>query len=162
MLWIDYCQVKRTLGTITFDPRLTHQKSNPDKFELSHRLCVITSHRHLMTCSNEQLRILMKYAQTCSRQVAAAKAGMSLSTAKRYLRMGGKRKERTHRQRSWRTRPDPLAGVWPQLEALLEREPGLQAKTLLEWLQREQPGQAWERSRRTLERRVRQWKSSVS
>src|SRR5262249_47648162 len=41
----------------------------------------------------------------------------------------------------------------------LEREPGLQAKTLLEWLQREVPDRPWEQSRRTLERRVRQWKA---
>jgi hypothetical protein len=45
------------------------------------------------------------------------------------------------------------------LEELLQREPGLQAKTLLQWLQQQEPGQDWARARRTLERRVRQWKA---
>ena len=49
--------------------------------------------------------------------------------------------------------------VWARLEELLQREPGLQAKTLVEWLQREYPGQDWQRQRRTVERRVRQWKA---
>jgi hypothetical protein len=35
----------------------------------------------------------------------------------------------------------------------------LQAKTLLGWLQEEYPERDWERTRRTVERRVRQWKA---
>src|SRR5690242_11572496 len=89
---------------------------------------------------------------------AAMRAGMDRKTARKYRDQAALPSE-ARRPRRGRTRPDPLAGVWPQLEALLEREPGLQAKTLLEWLQRERPGQPWERSRRTLERRVRQWKA---
>jgi hypothetical protein len=88
---------------------------------------------------------------------AAMRAGMDRKTARKYRdrpELPGPRPPRT-----WRTRPDPLAAVWPRLEELLQREAGLQAKTLLEWLQREFPGQPWERSRRTLERRVRQWKA---
>jgi Mu transposase-like protein len=42
----------------------------------------------------------------------------------------------------------------------LEREPGLQAKTLLEWLQRAHPGQDWQQQRPTVERRVRQWQAA--
>jgi hypothetical protein len=89
---------------------------------------------------------------------AAMRAGMDRKTARKYRDQAALPSE-ARRPHTWRTRPDPLAGVWPQLEALLEREPGLQAKTLLQWLQREQPGHAWERSRRTLERRVRRWKA---
>jgi hypothetical protein len=37
--------------------------------------------------------------------------------------------------RSYRTRSDNFAGVWRELEELLEREPGLEALTLMEhWL----------------------------
>jgi hypothetical protein len=35
----------------------------------------------------------------------------------------------------------------------------LQAKTLVDWLQRHYPGQDWQRQRRTVERRVHQWKA---
>src|SRR5439155_621705 len=59
----------------------------------------------------------------------------------------------------WRTRPDPLLDVWPRLQELLQREPSLQAKTLLGWLLDEYPERDWQRTRRTLERRVRQWKA---
>ena len=51
-----------------------------------------------------------------------------------------------------------MAEVWPQLEEMLTREPGLQAVTLLAWLQSAYPGTYPESVRRTLERRVRIWK----
>jgi hypothetical protein len=86
------------------------------------------------------------------------KAGMDRKSARKYR----DREELPSAGRAvhdWRTRVDPLAEVWPRLQELLEREPGLQAKTLVDWLQREQPGQDWQRQRRTIERRVRQWKA---
>jgi transposase len=86
------------------------------------------------------------------------RADMDRKTARKYRDQPELPSQR-HRPRTLRTRADPLAAVWPQLEELLRREPGLQAKTLLEWLLREVPGQPWERARRTLERRVRQWKA---
>jgi hypothetical protein len=61
--------------------------------------------------------------------------------------------------RLWRTRSDPLAAVWPEIEEMLRREPGLQAVTLLGWLQGVYPGRYEASVRRTLERRVRRWKA---
>jgi hypothetical protein len=90
--------------------------------------------------------------------MAALKAGMDRKTARKY-RDGQRLPSELRQPRTYRTRPDPLAAVWPRLEELLQGEPGLQAKTLLEWLQREVPGGTWEQNRRTLERRVRQWKA---
>ncbi len=89
---------------------------------------------------------------------AAMKAGMDRKTARKY-RDQGKLPSETRTPRTWRTRPDPLVEVWPCLEELLQREPTLQAKTLLGWLQQEYPQRDWDRTRRTLERRVRQWKA---
>jgi hypothetical protein len=86
------------------------------------------------------------------------KAGMDRKTARKYRNLG-KLPSETRTPRTWRTRPDPLADVWPRLEELLQREPTLQAKTLLGWLQQEYPQRDWVRTRRTLERRVRQWKA---
>jgi hypothetical protein len=65
-----------------------------------------------------------------------------------------RKKPRTHR-----TRRDPLEAVWAAVVEQLEREPRLSAKTLLEWLERERPGEPWRCRRRTLERRVRRWKA---
>jgi transposase len=93
-----------------------------------------------------------------SRAQAALRADMDRKTARKY-RDQPELPSPGRRPRTWRTRADPLAALWPQLEELLGREPGLQAKTLLEWLQREHPGPPWERSRRTLERRGRPWRA---
>src|SRR6516165_5996065 len=96
--------------------------------------------------------------QGASLAKAAMKAGMDRKTARKYRDLDQLPSE-TRSPRTWRTRPDPLADVWPRLEELLQREPTLQAKTLLGWLEQEDPQRDWERMRRTLERRVRQWKA---
>ena len=90
---------------------------------------------------------------------AAMKAGMDRKTARKYRDLGQLPSEAAT-PHTWRTRPDPLALVWPALEELLQGAPGLQAKTLVEWLQSHYPGQDWQRQRRTVERRVRQWKAA--
>jgi len=89
---------------------------------------------------------------------AAMKSGMDRKSARKYRRLGRLPSE-NRRPRDWRTRPDPLAEVWPELEAKLASEPGLQAVTLLAWLQSAYPGEFSESVRRTLERRVRVWKA---
>lgn len=89
---------------------------------------------------------------------AAMSGDMDRKTARKYRDLG-KLPSEARTEHTWRTRPDPLQAVWPALVELLEREPKLQAKTLLEWLQRERPGEDWRRHRRTLERRARQWKA---
>jgi hypothetical protein len=96
--------------------------------------------------------------QGASLKKAAMKAGMDRKTARKYRQRDHLPSE-TPTVHSWRTRPDPLFDVWPRLQEILEREPGLQAKTLVEWLQSEHPGQDWQRHRRTVERRVRVWKA---
>ena len=96
--------------------------------------------------------------QGASLRKSAMKAGMDRKTARKYRDLGQLPSE-ARTPHTWRTRPDPLAEVWPSLTELLEREPGLQAKTLVAWLLRERPGQDWRQQRRTVERRVRQWKA---
>ncbi len=93
-----------------------------------------------------------------SLRLAAMKAGMDRKTARKYRNLGHLPSETKSAHRG-RRRPDPLVHVWARLEEMLQREPALQAKTLVEWLQREYPGQDWQRQRRTVERRVRQWKA---
>ncbi|MDA0706363.1 MAG: hypothetical protein O2805_07040 [Proteobacteria bacterium] len=66
---------------------------------------------------------------------AAAKAGMSEPTARRYRR-AGKLPNELKTAHDWRTRRDPFDAVWPEVKALLERDGGLQAKTVFEELVR--------------------------
>jgi hypothetical protein len=89
---------------------------------------------------------------------AAMKAGMDRKTARKY-RDRGQLPSESPASHAWRTRADPLMEVWPVLQEKLRCEPTLQAKTLVEWLGREYPTQDWHRCKRTVERRVRQWKA---
>jgi hypothetical protein len=97
-------------------------------------------------------------ARKASLKRAAMMSGMDRKTARKYAKEGPMPSQRKQ-VRTHRTRRDPLESVWPAVVEQLEREPGLTAKTLLEWLEREHPGEPWRSRRRTLERRVRQWKA---
>ena len=93
-----------------------------------------------------------------NQEIAAAKAGMDAKTARRYLRSGKLPSER-NRDRSWRTRADPYEGVWEEVMSLLADGPGLEAKTVLEELQRRYPGRFGDGQLRTLQRRVKVWRA---
>ena len=84
---------------------------------------------------------------------------MTEKTARRYRTLG-KLPSESKIERDWRTRPDPFESVWPQVEEQLIVNPGLQAKTLFAWLQREHPGQFQDGQLRTLQRRIKQWRAT--
>ena len=89
---------------------------------------------------------------------AALKAGMSEPTARRYRGMG-RLPSQLRGRRDWRTRRDPFEEVWPEVEALLERDAGLQAKAVFEELGRRYPGRFEAGQLRTLQRRFRRWRA---
>jgi transposase len=89
---------------------------------------------------------------------AAMKSGMDRKTARKYRR-SGELPSSVKEPRNWRTRFDPLAAVWPELEAQLQQAPKLEGRTLLEWLQQRYPGQYPDTVLRTLQRRVRRWRA---
>ena len=94
-----------------------------------------------------------------SLSVAALSAGVSEKTARRYRALG-KLPSESKREHDWRTRKDPFELVWSKVEEQLEVNPGLQAKTVLEWLQREHPGKFQDGQLRTLQRRIKQWRAT--
>jgi hypothetical protein len=97
-------------------------------------------------------------AQGISLRTAAMRSNMDRKSARKYRKLGQLPAE-ARKPHTWRTRPDPLAAVWPAVVEQLHKEPRLQAKTLWQWLQQTQPGPCAESARRTFERRVRQWKA---
>jgi transposase InsO family protein len=111
-----------------------------------------------MAVTERQVKIYMSQRQSGNKQVrAAAQAGISERTARRLERGTG---GRFQGERSWRTRQDPFAAVWStELVPQLEREPALQALTLLEWLQERHPGEYADKLLRTLQRRVKDWRA---
>jgi len=97
----------------------------------------------------------LKEGETLER--AALKSGMSENTARRY-RKGGVSKGRRPR-RTYRTRPDPFAAVWPEVEKMLEAAPGLEAKTIMARLQERADSTFREGQLRTLQRKIRRWRA---
>jgi hypothetical protein len=83
---------------------------------------------------------------------------MSEPTARKYRR-AGKPPSRLLRPHTWRTRADPFEEVWPEVERLLERDAGLQAKTVFAELVRRHPGRFEAGQLRTLQRRFRDWRA---
>ena len=94
-----------------------------------------------------------------NQEVAAAKAGMDIKTARKY-QAAGKLPSELRGERIWRTRPDPFSEVWEQIRERIKASPGLEAKTLFEALQREQPGRFAEGQLRTLQRRIKVWRAT--
>ncbi len=92
--------------------------------------------------------------------VAAMRADMDRKTARKYREQAKLPSERQTWPRAWRTREDPFAEVWKEVQEQLEQSPGLQAKTLFEWLKLRYPGRFDDGQLRTLQRRVRQWEAT--
>lgn len=89
---------------------------------------------------------------------AAMRAGMHRNTARRHLAQGLLPSER-RQPRAYRTRPDPFAADWGDLEARLAECPELEAKTLFEDLRALRPGVYADGHLRTFQRRVRAWRA---
>ena len=89
---------------------------------------------------------------------AAMKAGMDRKTARKYA--DAQRLPSEMRvAHVWRTRADPFAAHWPEVEALLRSSPALEAKTLFEALQAKYPGRYQDGQLRTLQRRIKAWRA---
>ena len=94
-----------------------------------------------------------------NQEIAAAKAGMDRKTARKYLRAGRLPRELPQVPR-WRTHVDAFENVWGELRELLEVNPGLEAKTLFDYLQRRYPGHFLDGQLRTLQRRLKVWRAT--
>ena len=105
-------------------------------------------------------RYMAKRSGGLSQQIAADAVGISVRSAQRIERGELQPQKQQQRGRHWRTRPDPLADVWDSvLVPMLERAPQLEPQTLLLHLEQTFPGQEWFRRKRTIQRRVEQWRA---
>jgi hypothetical protein len=80
----------------------------------------------LLIATDEQVRRLMKLSRENSLPLAAAKAGMGENAARKYLR-SGLLPSQMKKPRNWRTREDPFANIWTEVEALVKEAPRLEA-----------------------------------
>jgi hypothetical protein len=109
--------------------------------------------------TDQQVRKLMKHLSSgMPLTQAALKVGIDTKTARKY-RAAGSLPSACRSPHTWRTREDPFAPVWEELEAMLTVNPGLQAKTLFGYLQRKYPGQFQDGQLRTLQRKLKTWRA---
>jgi hypothetical protein len=93
-----------------------------------------------------------------TQEQAAAHAGMSVRTARKYERLG-QFPSQVSQIRTHRTRQNPFAADWIWVCAQLERDPALQAKTLFAELSQQAPGRYQPNQLRTLQRHIAAWRA---
>ena len=107
--------------------------------------------------TDQQAKLYMNLHRTHTREIAAAKAGFSASTAARLD--ADPRMPSQKRTPRGRRRPDPLAEYWEsEIVPMLLASPGLRPITVLREMQRRHAGFC-DDLRRTLERRIRLWQA---
>ena len=112
-----------------------------------------------MTATKAQVEILMRERKKgYTQEQAAAKANLkSRKTVAKYEQTGGKSLAKAPRK--YRTRTNPFAADWAEIEQKLEVAPTLEGKALFTWLQQEKPGVYQDGQVRTFQRRVSEWKA---
>jgi len=93
-----------------------------------------------------------------TKAAAADKADMDEKTARKYMRLDRLPSE-IKEEHTWQTRKDPFEEVWEDLRKLLKINPGLEAKTLFDALQRRYSGRFADGQLRTLQRHVKRWRA---
>jgi hypothetical protein len=106
-----------------------------------------------------RLRALLTTGKSLS--TAALRTDMDEKTARKYRDLGRLPSELEPWPRTWRTREDPFADVWEEVQEKLEISPGLHANTLFAWLQQRYPGRFSDGQLRTLQRRIRHWRADA-
>ena len=88
----------------------------------------------------------------------------SLATAWRSgeVRAPYKKRRSDAKPHTWRTRPDPYEEVWPILQQWLNEEPHATAKGLFKRLNTEMPNRFKPGQYRTLQRRVKDWRTAIA
>jgi transposase len=102
-------------------------------------------------------RLVTEYQREGNLSMSAMKAGMDRKTARKYVLSGAERLAERE-GRTWRTRADPLDGVWGRAEVYLKSAPELEATALFEHLLLTGGDTLQEGQLRTFQRRVRQWR----
>lgn len=108
---------------------------------------------------DDEVRIyLRERSKGLSQEVAAARAGISIRTARKYEQAGKLPSQLEKKDRTHRTRKDPFELDWPWVQGELERDAALQGKVLFGLLCQDHPGRYQEGQLRTLQRRIETWR----
>lgn len=106
-----------------------------------------------------EVKLLMQERRKgTSQRLAAARAGMSERTARKYEH-AGQLPSQVKRPHTWNTRTNPFEQDWPWVMAQLERDPALQGSTLFALLCEQQPDRYRPSQVRTLQRHIARWRA---
>src|SRR4051794_6782000 len=110
--------------------------------------------------TDQQVRLYMDSRRKHTQRLAAAKAGLSERTGRRFESDPRRPSQKKLDPPTASSRPDPLASVWEsEILPLLGTTAGLRPITILEEIERRHPETDWRPCRRTLERRIQTWKA---
>jgi hypothetical protein len=112
----------------------------------------------VMKTDGEVRIMLRERAKGKTQEQAAARAGMSVRTARTYEHRGTLPSQ-LQQPRRYRTRPNPFADDWPWVEQQLTRDPALQATTLFALLCERRPQHYQAAQLRTLQRQIAGWRA---
>jgi hypothetical protein len=94
----------------------------------------------------------------CAQSQGAISPSIAPAETQTPKRRHYRRAQRPRCPHTWRTRSDPFAAVWEEIQAQLVRTPEITAKALLHDLQSKYPGHYTPGQLRTLHRRVSAWR----
>ncbi len=112
-----------------------------------------------MITQQQYKRLMSEYEKTGSISFSAMKADMDRVTARKYIQ-AGKCPAELQAKHTWRTRPDPLEKIWPEVVQMLQDASELEAKTLFEHFLARLDSGLEESHLRTFFRRVRHWRAT--
>lgn len=108
--------------------------------------------------TDQQVRLYMTKRKQHNQEIAAAKVGISVRTARRIEADVTLPSQKPRRY--WRSKPDAFIDVWDSIVVpLLRQAPQLMGVTLLRKLQEDHPDQFPDSMLRTLQRRVSHWRA---
>jgi len=112
-----------------------------------------------MITNKQYQRLMSEYKKTGNKVVSAMKADVHPQTARKYVEAAQPPAE-LQAKHTWRTRSDPVAGIWERAEQMLGQAPELEAKELFEYLHGMYGAEAGVQpvSLRTFQRRVLAWR----
>lgn len=110
-----------------------------------------------MKTDAEVLLMKRERAKGRTQEQAAARAGMSVRTARQYEQRG-QLPSQLKQPRTYQTRPNPFAADWPWIQAQLAGDAALQATTLFALLCDQYPGRYQAIQLRTLQRHIAAWR----
>jgi hypothetical protein len=86
-----------------------------------------------MITNKQYQRLMSEYEKTGKLVVSAMKADVHPQTARKYV-VAARPPAELQAKHTWRTRPDPVAGIWERAEQMLSQALELEAKELFEYL----------------------------